>query len=199
MTEQQPTQGGEIVARAGRYYRNTRYLMAAMLVLGGLWFAYDGWVGWPEQNRKLEEANRNLKAAQDAGDSEKIRQYSEEQKQYKHHSDYDIKLQKVLAGALPPVGLLVLAWAVYNSRGAYRLSGDTLSAPGHPDVRLDDITKIDKQKWDRKGIVYLHYTTADNRSGVIKLDDFVYDRPPTDEIFAKIESSLLTDRPAPSA
>lgn len=202
MTESQQSQsqsfGDVVTARAGTYYRNTRYLMAAMCIAGGLWFGYDGWKGWPEGNRRHEEATANLAIAQKEGDSEKIKLYSEEQEKYKLHTDLSIRMQKVLACSLPPVGILLLAWAFYRSRGAYRLSGTTLSVPGHPDVRLDDITKIDKQKWDRKGIVYLHYTTEQGQSGVITLDDFIYDRPPTDEIFKRIEDYLLPAAQAPS-
>jgi hypothetical protein len=82
--------------------------------------------------------------------------------------------------------VLLLAWSIHKSRGVYRLAGQTLSVPGHPDIQLDDITRIDKQKWDRKGIVYLYYTTQAGQSGVIVLDDFIYDRPPTDEIYSRI-------------
>ena len=56
----------------------------------------------------------------------------------KEHSPNDIRLQKVLAYALPPLGIALLAWALYNSRGAYRLSAGTLSVPGHPPIALDD-------------------------------------------------------------
>ena len=196
-TTQQPEQpqspkfGDVVVARAGSYYRNTRYLMAAMCVLGGLWFAYDGWVGWPESTRLHEEAKVKLKEAQDANDSEKIQLYSDQMTENKFHDEHDILLQKRLAFALPPIGVAILAWSLYRSRGAYRLEGKSLSVPGHPTVALDDITKIDKQKWDRKGIVHLNYEKADKKTGVITLDDFIYDRPPTDEIFKRVEDYLL--------
>lgn len=196
-SQQSQSFGDAVVARAGTYYRNTRYIMAAMCVAGGLWFGYDGWKGWPEGNRKLDEAVAQLKVARDNNDTDKIRVYDEEQKKYKHHSEMDILLQRVLACSLPPLGAVLLAWALYRSRGAYRLAGTTLSVPGHPEIRLDDVTKIDKQKWDRKGIVHLHYTTEQGKSGVITLDDFVYDRPPTDEIFKRIEEYLLPAGNAP--
>ncbi|HZZ43766.1 MAG TPA: hypothetical protein VFE58_12580 [Tepidisphaeraceae bacterium] len=191
---------GEVIqARAGTYYRNTRYLMTVMCLAGGIWFGLDGWRNWPESNRHFEEAHTGLTAAQAAQDTQKIREFSEEEDKYKHHSEKDIWLQKVLACALPPIGVLLLAWSMHKSRGAYRLSGTTLSVPGHPDIQLDDITKIDKQKWDRKGIVYLHYTTQDNSTGIITLDDFIYDRPGTDTIFKHIEQYLLPAAEQPAS
>jgi len=44
-------------------------------------------------------------------------------------------MQKVLAFALPPFGIFVLGWALYYSRGAYRLENNLLSVPGHAPIR----------------------------------------------------------------
>lgn len=190
----------EIVARAGSYYRRTRYIMAILLIAGGAWFGYDGFVGYPRENQQLREVNAKLAEAQKNQDNSRIRELSEEQKKFKRHSgelahsDMDILIQKVLCVVLPPIGLLMLFWAFYNSRGAYRLDGHTLYAPGHPPVPIDAIRKIDKRKWDRKGIACLEYELPGGKSGSIKLDDFVYDRRPTDAIFAQIEK--LTADPA---
>ena len=182
--------GGDVVARAGRYYRNTRYVMCALLIGAGLWFAYDGWIGWPEHNRKLAEVKRRIDDAERAGDKDAAAAARTELGgMSKEKSSSDILLQKVLAFSLPPVGIALLAWALYNSRGEYRLAGSTLSVPGHPPITFDQITRIDKRLWDRKGIAYVDYE-ADGRSGRIKLDDFVYDRPPTDRIYERIEQAV---------
>ena len=184
------TATGEIVARAGQYYRNTRYLMCALLIGAGLWFAYDGWIGWPEHNRKVAEVKGRIAAAEQSGDQNAAAAARTELgKMSKEKSSSDILLQKVLALSLPPLGLALLARALHSSRGAYRLSGNTLSVPGHPPITLDQITRIDKRLWDRKGIAYLDYE-APGRSGRIKLDDFVYDRTPTDAIYERIERSV---------
>lgn len=192
--------GGDIVARAGQYYRNTRYVMCALLVGAGLWFAYDGWIGWPEHNRKLAEVKLRIDEAERSGDTDAAAAARTELGgMSKEKSSSDILLQKVLAFSLPPVGIGLLAWALYNSRGAYRLSGRTLHVPGHPPVRFDQITRIDKRLWDRKGIAYIDYE-ADGRTGRIKLDDFVYDRKPTDQIFERIEQAVApAAEPVPDA
>jgi hypothetical protein len=171
--------GEEIVARAGRYYRVTRYIMTAVLLGMAAWFAYDGFVTYPRDNQihRLHEQDP-LKYPDDK----------------QPHTDTDIQMQKALAVLLPAVALALLSWTMWNSRGAYRLRGDVLSVPGHPDVPLSAITKIDKSKWDRKGIAYLDYEVAGTggvSNGTLKLDDFVYDRPPTDRILEAIEARLL--------
>ena len=58
---------------------------------------------------------------------------------------------------LPVAGVAFLCWALYNSRGAYRLTGETLRVPGHPPIPLDRIEELDKDKWDKKGIAYVNY------------------------------------------
>lgn len=199
-SELSETAPAQITARAGSYYRRTRYIMAILLIAGGAWFGYDGFVGYPRENQQLRQINEQLAEAQKSQDSERIRELSEQQKKFKRHSgelahsDMDILIQKVLCFVLPPIGLLVLVWTFYNSRGAFRMSDQTLHAPGHPPVPVDAIRKIDKRKWDRKGIAYLDYELPDGKTGTIKLDDFVYDRQPMDAIYAQIER--LTADPA---
>ena len=189
---------GDIVARAGQYYRNTRYIMCALLVGAGLWFAYDGWIGWPEHNRKVTEVKRRINEAESAGDQNAAAAARTELgKMSEEKSSSDILLQKVLALTLPPVGIGLLAWALYQSRGAYRLSGRTLHVPGHPPVTVDQITRLDKRLWDRKGIAYVDYEAGQTK-GTIKLDDFVYERKPTDQIYERIEREIVP-APAPDA
>ena len=180
--------GPTIVARAGTYYRVTRYLFSALLLGMGGWFAYDGFVTYPRDNEthRLHVLNP-AEHPQDAP----VR------------SPSDIRLQKVLGFALPLAAVGLLGWTLYRSRGAYRLSENVLSAPGHGDVPLSAITQIDKSKWDRKGIAKLSYELPGGRKGRLTLDDFLYDRPPTDQILEEIESRLgvatSAEAPAPAA
>lgn len=181
----------DIVATAGRYYRNTRYVMFVLLVGMGIWFGYDGFVNWPAVNVKVRALKDQQHRAELAGDQDRIGQLNAELKTLTERTDTDIMLQKVLACALPLLGLVVLARAIHNSRGEYRLSGTKLSVPGHPTIDLDDIKSVNNDLWDRKGIVWLKYETAAGAAGGVmagesRLDDFVYDRPPTDAIYDQI-------------
>ncbi len=181
---------GTIVARAGGYYRRARYIMAALLIGGGMWFGYDGFYGWPEENRRHLEIRELLDQATVDGDEAEAARLASELKNYKFHTDWDLMLQKILFAALPIAGCGVIAWTLYNSRGEYRLADQTLHVPGHPPVHLDQITRIDKQLWDRKGIAYIEYDTG-SQSGRMRLDDFVYDAYPTRDIFKTVEAYTL--------
>lgn len=181
--------GPPIVAKAAAYYRGTRYTMVVLLLAAAGWFAYDGWKGWPAENERHRQNNAALDAAKKAGDEAKMTALNKDPyTTMKEHSDSDIQLQRRLAMALPLAAAGFLIWALYNSRGAYKLTGDTLEIPGHPPVKLDEIQEIDKEKWDRKGIAYLTYRTAAGESGQIRLDDFIYEREPTDQIFERVEA-----------
>jgi hypothetical protein len=175
--------GGTVVAKAGRYYRVARYLMTLLLIGYGAWSIYDGFYSWP--NWPITHPEEKPKT----------------------HTD--IVLNQVLGIALPPTGLFILFWALYNSRGEYRLENGVVNIPGHPPIPLDKIHSVNRELWDRKGIAYVDYDLTEapvatkaggvvNYSGVTKgvkgtfrLDDFVYEREPTDKIFKAIEDSLL--------
>jgi hypothetical protein len=185
--EQRSEQRDPIIARAGSYYRNMRYLMAVVLVGMGLWFGYDGFIGWPRENVEFDRLEKERQTAEQQGDRNRASQLLAEQNKMKRHTDWDLGLQKFLCFTLPPLGIAVLIWALYNSRGEYRLEGTTLHVPGHPPVPFENITEIDRRLWDRKGIAHVNYDLGDGRQGRLRLDDFVYQRDATDEIFKRVE------------
>jgi hypothetical protein len=184
-----------IVAGPGQYYRNTRYIMAALTVVMGFWFGYDGFIRWPAENVTIARIESELSSPDETTQA----RLKVELKGHSKHTDTDLLLQRLLAFALPPLGICLLLWALYNSRGEYRLVGETLFIPGHPPVPLPAIRELDQSIWDRKGIARVAYTLSDDRSGTAKIDDFVYDRIPTDQIYDQIKSHLQPPAPPPAS
>ena len=187
----------ELVAEPDAGYRWKHLIMSILLIAGGLWFAYDGWIKWPKQNAQIEQVQKDKVAAQDAGDSAKVEALSKQLSSMSHHTETDILIQKLLAFTLPAFGLFWGVWTLRDTRGLYRMTGDKLQAPGHPPITYSDIRRIDKRKWDRKGIAFLHYDHA-GRSGVLKLDDFAYERKATDAMLERIERNVLSTAAAPA-
>jgi hypothetical protein len=167
---------GPVVARPGRYYRNARYIMVAILFGYGLFSIYDGFVRYPRLNReemeRQRQANPDIPVNLDA----------------LPHGGLDVPFNRAIGLILPPLALIYLGYMFYVSRGEYRLEGKTLHVPGHPPVPFENITEIDKRLWDRKGIVVISYDLGNGEQGKLKLDDFVYERDPTDEIYKRIEA-----------
>jgi hypothetical protein len=186
-----PEYSGDIVARASAEYRWKRYIMVALLVGGGLWFAYDGYHAWPKHNERVADVQARLDEAQRTKDEATASQLRVElSKMHKPYNSKELMFQKALAWTLPPAGLALLAWTIYNSRGRYRLAGDTLEVPGHPPVTLNQIVRLDTRTWDRKGIANADYELRNGTKGRLRLDDFVYERAPTDRIYEAIEQNV---------
>ena len=165
---------GEIVARADTWYRR-KWLLIGLAALGwGWWSLYDGFVKWPRDNvQAIEEAKAAGKPV-----PEKL-----------PHDNLGITLNKLIGIGLQPLGAFILFWGWHSSRGQYRFTGDTLHVPGHPPVPIDAIRAIDESKWDRKGIAYIDYE-VNGTTGRLKLDDYVYERTPTDEIHDRILAAV---------
>lgn len=165
----------EIVATASTEYRVKRYIMVLVLVGFGGWSLYDGYKRYPGENEQAQRENPRI---------EKL-----------PHTETDILLNRAIGWSLPPLSLALLVWAFYNSRGRYRLHDNILEVPGHPPLPLNVIESIDKTDWERKGIAYLNYALPNGMVGQARLDDFIYQREPTDEIFKKIEEYTGTAEP----
>jgi hypothetical protein len=166
-----------IIARASRDYRWRRYLLVIVLFGYGLYSYYDGFYRYPAENTAFLKLNPG---------AEKL-----------PHPALDIPFNQTFGIALPPISLLFLVWVFYVSRGEYRFDGTAIQAPGHVSVSIKAIRKIDRDKWDRKGIAYLHYQVPGSaKLGILKLDDFIYDRRPTDAIFEQVVLATETNKPA---
>jgi hypothetical protein len=169
-----------LVARASTSYRVRWGLIGLMFIAAGGWFAYDGWVTYPRAN--AEALRKGDKPPHTDGD-DIVRSAL---------MGREIPLQRLLALVLPPIGLLLLGYMVYQSRGEYRLEGGVLHVPGHPPVPLENVRQIDETRWDRKGIALLDYEgPASGRTGRVRLDDQRYAMTPTDAIFDRIKAVLV--------
>ncbi len=185
-----------IAAKAGSYYRNMRYLMFAVMCGMGAWFLYDGFVKYPEHNRAvlaMQDEIKQIEKTEPAGEDRdvKIAKLSSKLKEKGDlHQDDDIRLQKLLGYALPPLALAFLGFVLWKSRGSIVLDQDQIAAPGHPAIPLTAINGLDNDKWSRKGIAVASYKLADGTEGDLVLDDFIYERGPIDAIHEHITASL---------
>src|SRR6476620_2336423 len=73
-----PAATGVVVARHSREYRLRRYVVVAMFLVFSAWFAYDGWIAWPRENRIVTQIEDQRDAARAANDTDKVAQLSDE-------------------------------------------------------------------------------------------------------------------------
>jgi hypothetical protein len=159
-----------IIARADSLYRWKRYILVAVMFFYGLYSVYDGFYHYPHDNALARARGFDLMP----------------------HPGLDIPLNKTLGVLLPPLSIALLAWSLHSSRGQLRFDGTVMSVPGHPPIPLNALRKLDRSKWDRKGIAVFDYQLpGTTTAGRFKLDDFVYQRKPTDQIFAALEAAIV--------
>jgi hypothetical protein len=158
-----PQTDAPIVARPALVHRLKISAVALMFLGFGIWCVRDGFFVWPRHN--AEARARGIKEP---------------------HPGFDVPLNQLLGIVLPLAGLALLGHMYRRSRGRYELSGTVISVPGHRSVPLESILRIDKRRWERKGIAEIEYDNGDGPRTFV-LDDFYYQRQPTDQILARIE------------
>jgi hypothetical protein len=181
MTENAPIQPtGDVVARVDFQYRWRTWALFLLLLVFGLWCLRDGFFVWPRENaawsRRDAKVDRPPKPP---------------------HETSSVLFNQVFGVGLTLLSIPVFAWRAHKSRGEYRLSGNTLSVPGHPPISLEQIRGLDLVQWDRKGIATVEYETAGGPHRSLQLQDMIYERRPTDRIVKRIEDHLEAQDASP--
>jgi len=180
MSENADTDQSEVIATPGREYRIRRYLFVGLMLAAGLWFFYDGFVGYPQKQDRFLAMTPEERAHATAPPT-----------------DLDIQIQKGLGLGLTLLAPICLGIFFYRSRGSYRMNADTLIVPGHPPVPFSQILELDKAQWDRKGIAKVTYRDpSGDASRTFRLDEFIYQYQAVRRIVARIEKYLENEAPA---
>lgn len=195
MSEVSEKPTGPIVARAGSYYRNMRYLMCTVFFAFGCWAIYDGFYGGQKHNEKVRQLKAQIETAVDATTRDELNAELIRIGDEKSYNAFILPNQ-IIGVVLPPLAIAYVFFMRHRSRGEIRLENDTLFAPGHPPVKVSEIESIDNSLWKRKGIARVSYRQAGGESGQITLDDFIYQRDPIDAIHEKLMSHLKAETPA---
>src|SRR5688572_27310902 len=111
----------EIVAGPDPGYRWKHLIMAVLMIAGGLWFAYDGWIKWPAENRRADQVQREKEIAEEERKPEQVEALAAELSKLKRHTEMDLFIQKMLAFSLPAFGIFWGVWTLRDTRGQYRM------------------------------------------------------------------------------
>jgi hypothetical protein len=171
------------------------------LLLGGmaLYFCYDGFVGYPKQNRNADlydifqqakagesmeamgratkEVNSRTKAAYRAGaEGRSWAAYAATlhlpAEPPQRHSEADMATQKRIALALGLCVVLAGIWTLGHRGRVWSMKGKEIRTPWGTRFAASSITDIDRRRWDR-GIALLISNDKD-RFLKLKLDDYKY-------------------------
>lgn len=179
-------------------YRWRLALVAVALLAFGGYFLYDAIVGYPGQNKLVEESRTALETLQQeqpqtwpAAWTEHARAqgYLLDPVNAKTYSQLDIYTQWLCAAITLPIG----AWfgiGFIRSRNRWVATDETgLHTSWGEHAPWETIREIDKTRWKSKGIAIVRY--GDGKR--ITLDDWKYDREPTTRMVAEVEQHLGPD------
>lgn len=112
-----------------------------------------------------------------------------------NQTDGSIMTQKILGFVLIPISIMmVFSWFQTFSRWVAADENGVTTSSGQ-NAPWASMTKLDKLRWPKKGIAFLHYEDADKRIGQkILLDDFKFDRVATEQIIRAIEDHLKDEQ-----
>lgn len=186
------TSAAPIVARPSRSFFAKRMLVALVVTLAGLWLLYDGHVAWPRTNAALDavEAEHRSAIERQADDATLAAIVQRQKALGKRHSALDVVVQKLIGYPTLLVGLFLFGRFLIENGGELRLEGDTLHAPRHPPIPLAAITGVSNNRWERKGVAWFDYRLEDGTTGRVRIDDFIFERPPTDKIYERLITQL---------
>lgn len=182
-----------------------RFLIIAAVCLGyGCWCLYDSFVTGPKHTKKSEAYW--VKGEEDGVAGWVPRHSEEEWSKIAQENHWPIGKPKtpseaqgflyynyILAAICLTVGTVVLvkyfgvinAWIEADEKG--------LTASWGQEFSFDAINKIDKKKWEHKGIAKVYYSHNDSEKRFV-LDDFKFLRQETDEILVLMEKGLKDDQ-----
>jgi hypothetical protein len=185
------------------FYRRMGILAAMLLFMGG-YFIYDGKVGYRKDNAIADEKVRfeteDLKSFDEARGAGRLDEWVAQARaagrpagengeppkwatfaaqhgwpeQPKRHPEEEIFQQFEWGGGMLVLALLVIA-KVLLDRGK-KLTGhaEHMIMPDGAEVRFADVFKVDKRKWDHKGLAYVHHRTGGTERRAV-VDDLKYD------------------------
>lgn len=172
-----------------------RLTIVGLFCIGfGLYCLYDGMVAWPNQ-RKRALAFQELEAQ---GRLEDWAEYAAERGWQPYdpgepRTEAEITGQFYMLAIAGGAGVLVLIHVLRSIGRWIEMDDKGLRSSRGQELTFDQVTQIDKKKWDKKGIAKLHYE-ANGREKVFTLDDFIYERPTTDEILRQAENQIGHDK-----
>ncbi|TWU30045.1 hypothetical protein [Bythopirellula polymerisocia] len=185
-------------------------IVGVVCVFGGLWFLYDGLVGYPAKRERgldrIEFFEEHKDDLDDKGNKLGELQLSESWKKRAAEKGWptdnplnpetgkplavvDINEQFFYAGGAGLIGLGFLSRLVFMLGRWVESDGKQLRTKGGQQAKFSQITSLDKKKWQAKGIAFVTYQ-GEGGKGKIRLDDYYYNRPAMQVILREIEAAI---------
>ena len=170
-------------ARISSAWRKRMLFMLFMIAGSGAWFLSDGYIYWPKEAQRYQEFTEIKDALEEAGkpvdeESPELRMAWEKhareadykRKFPKERTDAKIREQLVIGWTMIVGAALFGAWIGWNHSRRVTAEDEVIIGASGERVEIDWITKIDRRKWENKGIAYAIYEEAGKQKRLC-LDD----------------------------
>ncbi|MEZ6095986.1 MAG: hypothetical protein R3C03_17480 [Pirellulaceae bacterium] len=178
-----------------------RYLAIGLgcLAFSG-WFAYDGFVAYPkkleyakayDQLLEIEEPERSQKWIETVQENGwDIRHTPAERAEEVEHSIQSQYFWGIITLLIAIPALITYlrarpSWVEATENGLTTSWGQT--------VDFSQVTKLDKKKWEHKGLARAHYNDG-GKERVFVFDDLKFDRPVIDQLLYDLEQQLKPEQ-----
>ena len=177
-------------------YRWRLALIGVVCLLFAAWSAYDGFVKYPR-------INKNFKAWVEFKDKhgeqwvEKWPQHAADynlpEQPERSKSQWSMIAQYVQLAITLPIGLW-FSYLFLSSLNRWVASDENgLTGSRGEQVPYDSIATLDKKRWEAKGIAIVNYSDDQGQRRFV-LDDWKFEREPTDQILIEVEQRLRPDQ-----
>lgn len=169
----------EVKATLTRDWKKRWLILTGFVFAGALWFYYDGFIGYPKMAKHYQEyrqfADNIISSGKAKTDSDRAvkdawREYSIQNgwkiETPKNKTESHFSKQKNYGTFLVGVSLLLFGWYYYSTRQSVLFDGTTITAVNGSTVKKDEVFKLDKRKWENKGIVYAHYEQSGQKKKI---------------------------------
>ncbi len=174
----------QVHARISKEWRRRMIFLFLMIFGSGLWFLSDGYIVWPKETKRFEEAYKPMAEKMIAeGKAEGLKdpvlkkaweRYAEQNdlptKVPKERTPGDLAGQRITGWVMFVGAGIFAAWVAWNHKRSVRAEGDLITGASGEQVRLDSIMEVDRRKWASKGIAYALYE-VDGKRKRLTLDD----------------------------
>ena len=174
-------------ARVTPIWKKQKLFLALFFLVVSILFFHDGIRGYPASNERWL-AYEKFKNGEHLGDwPAYARDHGwNETPPHKFYQPSDIAGQFFFGGLALLVGSWALVFWMMQKGRMIRMDEQAVYTPAGVRVPFEEITGMDKRKWEAKGLATVRYR-AGAKTGQFILDDYKFERDPVHQILAEIE------------
>ena len=191
------TASDPIVCRVTAWYHKRRVAMIVLLLGLAIAFFYDWKIGYPKKRALYEvywpEYVRLVQTEKKTADwFAMAREKGWPEKPHEEDWDYKIKEQLVFGILTGTAGAIMLGFYLVNSRRTLTADADSFTPPDGRRVPFASAFRLDKRKWDNKGLAYVTWRDADGADRRAVIDCLVFGDPAI-RVLERLEANFHGD------